>query len=213
MSTTELSRKEREKLGRKKEILEAALSLFSSNGFNNVSMQNIADKSEFCIGTLYTFFESKEQLFIELMKSGREKIGQILIPILDSNQEEPRKLSEFIRACADFVESNIDLIRLYISQYGSEVVARKVIPDNSIDIKNTILRKLEGIIEAGIEKQIFKRVEPEIAALSLQATIDTFSLRSSEHFDKAQMKEGFLKIEKFFLSSLLRKEKYDDETM
>ena len=88
MNKTKLSRKEKDKLRHREEILEAALLLFSSKGFHTVSMQDIASESEFGVGTLYNFFESKEQLFVELMKAGIEKIGQLLIPILDSNQEE-----------------------------------------------------------------------------------------------------------------------------
>ena len=210
MSTTKLSRKEREKLGHRKEILEAALSLFSINGFHNVSMQDIADKSEFGIGTLYTFFESKEQLFVELIKAGIEKIGRLLIPILDSDQEEEKKLSEYIRAHVDLVESNIEFIRLYISQYGSAAIARLAIAGESIDLKKIALKKLENIIKTGIQKQIFRRVHPEIAALSLQATLETFGLESSEDFDEAKIKEGFSKIEKFFLTSLLKKETDND---
>jgi TetR/AcrR family transcriptional regulator len=210
MSTTKLSRKEREKLGHRKEILEAALSLFSNKGFHNVSMQEIADKSEFGIGTLYTFFESKEQLFVELMKAGIERFHQLLIPILESNQEEEKKLSEFIQSHVDLMESNIEFIRLYISQYGRAAIARPVIEDESIDLKKILLKKLEIIIRNGMQKKIFRRVHPEIVALSFLATLEAFSLESAEHFDKAKIKEGFSKIENFFLTSLLKKETDND---
>ena len=52
MNKTKLSRREREKIRHKEEILEAALMLFSEKGFQNVSMQEIAKASEFGIGTL-----------------------------------------------------------------------------------------------------------------------------------------------------------------
>ena len=69
MAMAELPRKEREKLQHKEEILTVALKLFSDRGFHNVSMQEIAEESEFSVGTLYKFFESKESLFAALMKS------------------------------------------------------------------------------------------------------------------------------------------------
>ena len=205
MDKTKLSRKEKEKLRHREEILEAALSLFSSKGFHNVSMQDIASESEFGVGTLYKFFESKEQLFVELMEAGIEKIGQLLIPILDSNKEERKKLSEFIRAHIDIIESNIEFIKLYISQYGTISSANPMLKDIS-NLKATVAAKLESLIKAGIQKQIFRRVHPEIVALSLRATLEAFDLESSEHFDKAKVREGISKIEKFFLTSLLRKE-------
>ncbi len=209
MDKTKLSRKEREKIRHKEEILEAALSLFSSKGFHNVSMQDIASESEFGVGTLYNFFESKEQLFVELMKAGIEKIGQLLIPILDSNQEEEKKLSEFIRAHVDIIESNIEFIKLYVSQYGMSTSANPMLKDISV-LKTTIAAKLESIIKAGMQKEIFRRVHPEIVALSLRATLEAFDLESSEHFEKAKVKDGVLKIERFFLNALLRKEADSD---
>jgi len=205
MDKTKLPRKEREKLLHREEILEAALSLFSSKGFHNVSMQDIANESEFGVGTLYNFFESKEQLFLELMKAGIEKIGQLLIPILDSNQQEQEKLSEFIRVHVDMIEGNVEFIKLYISQYGMSTSVNPMLKDIS-NLKTTVAAKLENLIKAGIQKQIFRRVHPEIVALSLRATLEAFDLESSEHFDKAKVKDGVSKIERFFLSALLRKE-------
>ena len=203
MSKTKLSRREREKKGHKEEILGAALRLFSEKGFHNVSMQDIANESEFGVGTIYNFFDSKEQLFIELMKAGIEKIGQLLIPILDSNQQEQKKLSEFIRVHVDIIEGNAEFIKLYISQYGMSTSVNPMLKDIS-NLKTTLAAKLESLIKAGIQKQIFRRVHPEIVALSLRVTLEAFGLESSEHFDKAKVKDGVLKIEKFFMSALLK---------
>ena len=205
MDKTKLPRKEREKLLHREEILEAALSLFSSKGFHNVSMQDIASESEFGVGTLYHFFEGKEQLFVELMKAGIEKIGQLLIPILDSNQQEQEKLSEFIRVHVDMIEGNVEFIKLYISQYGMSTSVNPMLKDIS-NLKTTVAAKLESLIKAGIQKQIFRRVHPEIVALSLRATLEAFDFESSANFDKAKVKKGLSRIENFFLNALLRKE-------
>jgi outer membrane protein TolC len=66
------------------------------------------------------------------------------------------------------------------------------------------------VIKAGIQKQIFRRVYPEIVALSGRATVETFGLEFSEHFEKAKVKEGLSQIERFFLNALLRKEAGSD---
>lgn len=46
MAKTGLSRKERDRLRHKEEILAVALRLFSDRDFHNVSMQEIAEESE-----------------------------------------------------------------------------------------------------------------------------------------------------------------------
>ena len=46
-----LSRRERDRLRHKEEILTAALKLFAERGFHEVSMQEIAARAEFATGT------------------------------------------------------------------------------------------------------------------------------------------------------------------
>ncbi len=59
-------RKEREREARKKEILDAALKLFSRKGYEETSMDEIAERAELSKGILYYYFHSKEELFYEV---------------------------------------------------------------------------------------------------------------------------------------------------
>ena len=54
-----LPRRERGRLLQRREILDAALKLFSEKGYHNVSIHEIAKEAEFGIGTLYKFFANK----------------------------------------------------------------------------------------------------------------------------------------------------------
>ncbi len=56
MGEKNLSRREKEKLRQRRQMLDAALELFSEKGYHSVSMHQIAERSEFAIGTLYKFF-------------------------------------------------------------------------------------------------------------------------------------------------------------
>jgi AcrR family transcriptional regulator len=80
MEQKKLSRKEREYRRHRYEILEAALELFSEKGFYNVSMNEIAQKAEFAVGTMYKFFENKEDLYKALVLEQADKFGITLRP-------------------------------------------------------------------------------------------------------------------------------------
>jgi len=56
MQDEKLPRREREKLRHRRQMLAAALDLFSEKGYHNVSMHEISKRAEFAIGTLYKFF-------------------------------------------------------------------------------------------------------------------------------------------------------------
>ncbi len=200
-----LPRKQREILRHRKEILAVAVRLFAQRGFHNVSMQDIAKEAEFGVGTLYNFFDSKEQLFIELMKTGIEEFRKRLLPILDSDKQEEEKLAEFIRSHIDLVESNLELVRLYISQYGIRSSIKPMLKDIGTDLRAMVSEKLQNIVRAGMQKQVFRRMHPETVALSLQATLQAFAIESCEDFDRTKTEEGIAKIEEFFLESLLKR--------
>jgi AcrR family transcriptional regulator len=203
MDNTTLTRKEREKIRRKEEILEAALNLFSIRGFHNVSMQDVAAESEFAVGTLYNFFQSKEQLFAELLNDCAEKIYQLLWPILENKQQEDERIRTFIKAHGKLAEENIKFIKLYVSEYGNLTPVQRPPVKEAEEIKSVLYKKLEDTIKSGIDKKIFRPIDSEILALAMISTTQSFILESSKDFIKAQVEEGLAKIEQLFLDMLL----------
>ena len=65
-SEIKLTRKQRETKLREQIILEAAEKLFLSKGYDNTSMDEIATASEFSKGTLYNYFNSKDDLYLAI---------------------------------------------------------------------------------------------------------------------------------------------------
>jgi AcrR family transcriptional regulator len=60
------SRREREKERHRQEIMKAAEKLFLSQGYENTTMNEVANESEFSKGTLYNYFNSKEDLYLAI---------------------------------------------------------------------------------------------------------------------------------------------------
>ena len=204
MNKTGLSRKEREKLRHREEMLSVALKLFADRGFHNVSMQDIAAESEFAVGTLYNFFESKECLFTDLLGLCADQICQKLLPILENDSDENEKLRTYIRSHTKIVEDSIDFIKLYVSEYGTKVPVRPHIDERTDNVGRILRQKVAEIITSGIKKELFRNVDPEITAHSLLSTLESFAIESSSNYDKAKFKDAMTKIEQLFIDGLLR---------
>src|SRR6187431_1916660 len=74
-----LSREERQQNARnvtRRAILDAALSLFVSDGYSQVSIRNIAAKVEYSPGAIYSYFTSKDEIFFALAEEGFREIGE-----------------------------------------------------------------------------------------------------------------------------------------
>lgn len=203
MEQITLTRKEREKVRHKEEILRAALKLFSEKGFHNVSIQDIAAESEFAVGTLYNFFPGKEQLFTEMLDDCVEKIYQVLSPILESEQPEDEKLRTFIRAHGKFAEDNIEFIKLYVREYGDLTVSHNSTNEQTVRIKTDLQNKLEAIIRSGYKKKFFRPVDAKITSLAIIAVIQALIFEISSDFTKTKIEQELAKIEHLFIDSLL----------
>jgi len=68
MGTAE--RKEREKEQRRNDIIDAAERVFFSKGWQNATMDDVAEEAELSKGTLYLYFKNKEELYLAIHLRG-----------------------------------------------------------------------------------------------------------------------------------------------
>ena len=59
-----MSRRERKKEETRENIIDNAVSFFREKGFQETSMEEIAEKSDVSKGTLYNYFENKESILV-----------------------------------------------------------------------------------------------------------------------------------------------------
>ena len=62
-----LKRRDREKIARRNDILDAALSVFAKKTYESATLDEIAERAEYGKGTLYNYFKGKEDIFINLI--------------------------------------------------------------------------------------------------------------------------------------------------
>ncbi len=63
-------RKEREKQQRRNDIIDAAERLFFEKGYENTTMDQVAEEAELSKGTLYLYFKNKEDLYLAINVRG-----------------------------------------------------------------------------------------------------------------------------------------------
>lgn len=71
-------RKERDKLERREQILQAAHDLFLEKGFEQVSIRNIAEAIEYSPATIYLYFKDKNEIFHALHTEAFKKFNEYL---------------------------------------------------------------------------------------------------------------------------------------
>lgn len=178
MKEKKLSRREREKLRQRGEILEAAQDLFSEKGFHGVSMQEIAQNAEFAVGTLYKFFKNKEDLYNTFVREQFITFHDQLDRALNVPGDALDKLRSYIRAKNEHFKKNQKGIRLYIGESrGTSFNVRAGLSEEFQAIYDDTLRKVAAVIESGIQHKQFKdNFDPFCLSVALTSTVNSFLL-------------------------------------
>ncbi|MFW9806744.1 MAG: TetR/AcrR family transcriptional regulator [Candidatus Thorarchaeota archaeon] len=151
----------------KEKILAAALSLFSKKGYHETSMDDIVDKSGFSKGAIYSYFDSKETLFLELQKNFATINYNQLKSVIDN---EPTALAKLERT-ADLVFASMCEVSEEMCRMDLEFqVASSRLPKMRKQHKQqqmAVMKLLEDVINEGIATGEFRK---DVDAFSL-ATI------------------------------------------
>jgi len=66
---------------KKEAIMESALELFTTKGFDNTSTASISRNAGVATGTLFTYFDNKVELINELYLSTKKELFGVLLPV------------------------------------------------------------------------------------------------------------------------------------
>ncbi|MBW2118536.1 MAG: TetR/AcrR family transcriptional regulator [Deltaproteobacteria bacterium] len=176
MEEKKLSRKEREFQRHRQEILETALDLFSEKGFHNVSMNEIAQKAEFAVGTMYKFFENKEDLYRALVLEQSDKFHLKLTAAIEGPGDEIEKIRNYTRAKGAVFTANVQMIRLHFAETRGASFNVKAGLDSEIRERyGHFLETLASVFASGMEKKRFKKIaDPYHLALALDSLTNAF---------------------------------------
>jgi len=176
MDVRKFSRREREKLRQRQEILDVALRLFSEKGYHNVSMHEIGTEAEFAIGTLYKFFRNKEDLYQALISQLSDRFHGALMEVIESNTAEIEKLRAYVRVKGELYRSNVAAIRLYFAETRGTSFSVLAGLDRKIRERyGTVLRSLASVFERGMNRKRFRRVAaPFHLAIALDSMANAF---------------------------------------
>jgi TetR/AcrR family transcriptional regulator len=178
MQDQKLPRREREKLRQRQEMLATALDLFARKGYHNVSMHEVAAQAEFAIGTLYKFFQNKEELYKALVLELCDEFEDSIMRAIEQPQDEAEKLRSYVRAKTEVFRRNLPFIRLYLAESRGASFNLKAGLDDEIRKRYYIsVESIAAIFASGIKNQRFKKIaDPYYLAVALSSVIDAFLL-------------------------------------
>jgi AcrR family transcriptional regulator len=204
-SMENLPRKERERRRRQREFLEAAEEIFSLKGFHEATIQEISEKSEFAVGSIYHMFPNKDEIFIALLRMRMEEYLSMLEERIRGLEGPLEKIKVIIRSKFEYFSEHKPFFRLY---WNTALGAERDMRIGSVQELSgrymEYLKLLAGIFEEGIRAEIFQGDDPMGMALSMEGTIHWFILYWIRHEQDEGRHPRASTVEDILLHGILR---------
>ncbi|MBN2830550.1 MAG: TetR/AcrR family transcriptional regulator [Candidatus Cloacimonetes bacterium] len=136
-------------------ILDAALRVFYLKGFSATSINDICIEAGVTKGALYWHFESKELLFIEMLKENLQGIIRLVEYYRNMNLEPDEKLKKIYTSIFEWIIQNKNVHRA-MDILISKTEMRDIHLGEEEKKKKELLLNFTDIIQEGMEKGIFK---------------------------------------------------------
>lgn len=165
-------RRTREKEQRRLQILDAARSLVLKYGVFAVSVQQIAKLAELSVGTIYLYFESKEEIFASLQQEVLDLMFEEMEEAIRGSAGPADGLRVIARVYNSFSVENkryFDVINYFLSP--SDIIFPPHLKTEIDHHGNRILSLVVEVIERGVREGVFEAPNPKRCAIVMWATI------------------------------------------
>jgi TetR/AcrR family transcriptional regulator len=171
-----LGRKERERQRHREEIIAAAVTVFADKGFHRTTVEDIAAKSEFSVGTLYNFFKSKDELYQSMIEHRFMQLSDEAMTVLNQATDPVDFLWKYIQLRIDLCYKYEAFVKLYLRErLGDRFVDTELWKTKVEGLYEQFRGRLAENFQQGIEQGSFRTdIDPADMVSALEGIADGF---------------------------------------
>jgi AcrR family transcriptional regulator len=153
-------RRKKEKENRKNVILKAARKLFFEKGFKSVTVDSIAAKAELSKGSIYLYFDSKEEIYVEILIANNIEFHKTIADIFQKEVPASDLLLEFARIYVDYFLYDTELFRIFMAFMlrADQMSLTEEQNGNLMRMTNENIRIIGEILQRGYDSGEFSSV-------------------------------------------------------
>ncbi|MGI5854015.1 MAG: TetR/AcrR family transcriptional regulator [Bacillota bacterium] len=133
---------------KKDKVFTVAIAEFAAMGYNATNINVIAQKADISIGSLYSYFSSKEDLFLAVAEKGHELLGKALAELHPEEGTVFEVIERLLHITVNYAEQHTDFCHIYI--------------DLSTEILSGLSERLSDSVEtnyANVYKELLTRAK------------------------------------------------------
>lgn len=190
----------------KERIIDEAMKLFSTNGYDSVSIRTIAKEVGVTNSALYKHFKSKQDIFDAIVETSKERYLN-RCNIVNSDIRGANQVKEICIEMFQYQISDPWIVmfrRILLMEQFKNPEMGKIFRDFFVEIP---LKKQENIFRELIKNGFMQDKDPRVMALEMYSPFFMFHIaRHSEEEDEELLRQFGLHAQYFFDNYVVEKE-------
>ncbi len=187
---------------KKDRIYQAAIEVFAHHGFENTTVDEIAQKAKIAKGTIYYHFKSKDDIFLGIIQQGIKKFSDLLSKTVKKSSDPVEQLSHIIICSYDFFEKYQKFMRVLLTEFWRFKSHWK---QDTNKLQDPYVSIIAGVIKKGKEQGVFKMsLNEDAIAITLFGFISTATLEWSLFRPKETKEHMLHTIQEILLKGVLK---------
>ncbi|MDW3229753.1 MAG: TetR/AcrR family transcriptional regulator [Acidobacteriota bacterium] len=200
-------------------IFRAAERVLIRKGYTAMTMDDIAQESQFSKATIYQYFKGKGELIYEVVASYLEDLNQQIIKIKSRDTNASTKLKEVIRCVSRFHKEKENIARVFMMDKSvierMRIFLKRQRPSSNLDKKflqmvktgsGLISSHVADILAEGINSGEFNPVNLNEAVAFLASTLQGFCHQKYWFKKQYNLNQETELVSSFFLHGIARKD-------
>jgi len=150
-------------------IYQATLQLVKAKGLAGITMSEIAREAKIATGTLYIYFESKEQLINDLFTRCRKSSAEIYFKGYNVDQPFKEGLQTIWMNLFDF-----RLEHFHEAVFMDQCYHSPYITETTKELTRKLIQPLYKLVERGMEEQLLKKMDAFMLLIFIFSGLNEF---------------------------------------
>ncbi len=165
-----------DKQEKKRQIIQAAISVFAQKGFNNTKMIDIAEAGAIGKGTIYEYFRSKDEIFLEAFNFFKQEMDSEIAKRIYLLTDPKEKIVVFIETSFEFYLKYADFMEIMFDFWAEGLRTRH----EKIELKpiyEQYRQYIASFLDEGIRAGVFRKMKSKLVASIIFGAMDGLALQ------------------------------------
>ncbi len=172
------------------QLLDAAEEIFGQKGFHETTLKEIADRADFSVGSVYSFFENKDDLYVNVwLRRGAEFLPgfEHAVGSASDGLDGIEKIVDFE---VSFLRSRPSFSSLYLRSTASLVpTSDEAASERVVENAELVLKMQAEVIQQGQLEGLVRHGDPAALSRLLSSMVQAF--QSVDHQNSSGQRPSF----------------------